>query len=573
MLPGTTKNLHAWCVRWSSFTCLAFALGCQNPSTDDGTSPFPAVMDPTAPTDSAPLGPSESGSTSAQPTSEQAPGTSSSAPEVTPGTVTPPTESGPGQHPVADPSDTTPTEIPVSPTAVPTASSAPSAEPTEPAATTPAIPDPSSPEPAQPPRTDPIVLDVDQVWSGHPVPFALVTHGDWQFVAYYAANQQMVVASRQLEEETWQTQMLPTSIGWDSHNYIAMATDSEGYVHVSGNMHNVPLIYFRTTQPLDVSSFERVPSMVGSNEQSCTYPEFFEGPSGNLVFAYRDGGSGNGDHIFNSYDVNTKQWKRLLDTPLTDGEGQRNAYPVGPIQGPQGYWHLVWVWRDTPDASTNHDISYTRTMDLVQWEQGNGSPQQLPIRIGTGDIVDPVPSGGGMINNNTKVGFDQDARPIVSYHKYDAGGNTQLYNARLENNQWVVHQTSNWDYRWDFGGNGTLVFEIELEGPQPQADGSLTQTYYHAQYGGWGAFRLDPVTLEAVEQIDPPLPYPSELDAVESNTAGMRARWVEDWSADESSGYRYLLRWESLDSNRDMPRDPVPPPTQLRLYGFPTETE
>ena len=29
-----------------------------------------------------------------------------------------------------------------------------------------------------------------------------------------------------------------------------------------------------------------------------------------------------------------------------------------------------------------------------------------------------------------------------------------------------------------------------------------------------------------------------------------------------------MLRWETLDSNRDMPRSPIPPPTRLRLYGF-----
>jgi hypothetical protein len=29
-----------------------------------------------------------------------------------------------------------------------------------------------------------------------------------------------------------------------------------------------------------------------------------------------------------------------------------------------------------------------------------------------------------------------------------------------------------------------------------------------------------------------------------------------------------MLRWETLDSNRDMPRSPILPPTRLRLYGF-----
>jgi hypothetical protein len=418
-------------------------------------------------------------------------------------------------------------------------------------------------------EVDPVAeeLVVADVFSGHPLAFALATFGDRQFVAYYDAEQRMTVASRELGQSDFDYQVLPSEVGWDSHNYVAMAVDELGHVHVSGNMHNVPLVYFRTTTPLDVSTLTRVPDMVGSNEASVTYPEFFRGPGDGLVFIYRDGGSGNGNHIFNGYDADTGAWSRLLDTPLTDGQGQRNAYPVGPIAGPDGAFHLVWVWRDSPDAATNHDLSYARSVDLVTWTSGDGSALDLPITLASSDVVDPVAVGQGLINNNTKVGFDADGRPAVVYHKYDASGATQLYNARLEDGAWVVHQTTDWDYRWEFGGTGTLVFEIEVEGIQSQPDGALTQRYYHAQYGGWGAFRLDPDTLARVEDIEPPLPYPRELDEPESETPGMVVRWQRDWSPD-AEDVQYLLRWETLPSNRDMPRNPVPPPTELRLYAF-----
>lgn len=423
------------------------------------------------------------------------------------------------------------------------------------------------------------MLDVAEVWSGHPVRFALVTSGTHQYAAYYAANQNLTVAARDLASETWEYKELPTRVGWDSHNHIAMALDEEGFLHISGNMHNVPLIYFRSTEPGDIDTLVQVTSMVGNNEQSVTYPEFFRSPTGSLAFAHRDGGSGNGNHVFNEYDAPMKRWTRLLDTPLTDGEGQRNAYPVGPVQGPDGYWHLVWVWRDTPDADTNHDLSYARTRDLVNWESGDtGLAVTLPMRLSTADVVDPITVASGLINNNTKVGFDAQQRPVVVYHKYDANGNTQLYNARVEDGNWVVHQTSAWDYRWDFGGEGTLVFEIEVEGVKVQPDGRLTQTFYHARYGGWGAFELDPDTLQAIRTIDPPLLYPKELDSAESIVEGMRVRWASDWTAAPNVGsaaspdaHTYLLRWETLDSNRDLPRSPVPPPTTLRLYGFPNQ--
>jgi hypothetical protein len=413
-------------------------------------------------------------------------------------------------------------------------------------------------------------LDIADVWSGHPVGFYLLTRQDRQFVAFYDSDRALTIGDRALGETTWKFARLPTAVEWDSHNDIVMAIDDDGFIHVAGNMHSSPLIYFRTSAALDIDTFQKLP-MVSMNETSCTYPQFFRSPSGQLVFMYRDGSSGNGNHIFNAYDTSNKTWSRLLGSALTDGEGQRNAYPVGPIQGPDGLFHLVWVWRDTPDATTNHDLSYARTTNLLNWQKAGGQALTLPMQLSTAEIVDPVPSGGGMINNNTKVGFDAEMRPIVAYHKFDQDGNTQLYNARFENGAWVVHQTSSWDYRWDFGGGGTLVFEIEVQPVEVQSNGTLTQNYYHSQYGGLGAFRLNPTSLVAEATIPQPVPYPSDLAEVESPTPMMEVRWRKDAGIGPDAETAYMLRWETLPSNRDMPRSPIPPPTKLRLYGFRVE--
>lgn len=417
---------------------------------------------------------------------------------------------------------------------------------------------------------EPEELTIADVWSGHPVKFALLTREDRQFAAFYDEDRALTVAARTLGSSEWQLVTLPSSVGWDSHNDIVMAVDDDGFLHLSGNMHSSPLVYFRTTSPLDIETFEQR-SMVGMNEDRCTYPQFFRSPAGELIYMYRDGESGNGNHVFNAYSTQSKSWRRLLGTSLTDGQGQRNAYPVGPIQGPDGLFHLVWVWRETADASTNHDLSYARTGDLVNWEAASGDDVNLPISLASSDVVDPVPVNGGMINNNTKVGFDAQERPIVAYHKFDQAGNTQLYNARFENGAWVPHVTSDWDYRWDFGGGGTLVFEIEVEPVVLQQDGTLTQNFYHARYGGLGAFRLNPDTLAAEETIPQPVPYPAELAEVESPTPEMQVRWQKDAGRSPDPTIVYLLRWETLPSNRDMPRPTIPPPTPLRLYGFRVE--
>jgi hypothetical protein len=148
-------------------------------------------------------------------------------------------------------------------------------------------------------------------------------------------------------------------------------------------MHACPLIYFRATTPNDVESLEQVKSMVGDYENRCTYPSFMRDKNERLIFTYRDGSSGNGNQIWNVYDESTQTWSRLLEKPLFDGQGAMNAYFVGPTLGADGYFHVCWVWRDTPDAATNHDLSYARSPDLIHWEKSTGEPYELPITIET----------------------------------------------------------------------------------------------------------------------------------------------------------------------------------------------
>ena len=109
----------------------------------------------------------------------------------------------------------------------------------------------------------------------------------------------------------------------------------------------------------------------------------------------------------------------------------------------------------------------------------------------------------------------------------------------------------------------------EVEPVTVDAAGNLTQRWYHAQYGGWNAFALDPTTLAATAMLGRSLPYPVSLETVESTTAGMHVRWADDSGAGPDPAILYMLRWETLDSNRDMARPaPYPAPTHLRLYGF-----
>ncbi|MCX5771973.1 MAG: BNR repeat-containing protein, partial [Candidatus Hydrogenedentes bacterium] len=277
------------------------------------------------------------------------------------------------------------------------------------------------------------VLDVALAWSGHSVGYCLLTKNERQYVAYYDHERRMTVAMRDLNSSEWVFKCLPERVNWDSHHYITMCLDQEGHLHVSGNMHGDPLVYYRTEKPYDIKTLRREESMVGENEKKCTYPQFLVDAEGELLFLYRGGKSGDGVQLVNRYDVKTKSWSRLLSTPLFDGFGKVSCYPEGPVQGPDGYFHLVWVWRATGACETNHLLCYARSKDMVHWETATGEPISLPMSPDSkATIIDPVPIEGGMINESTVIGFDKRGRTILSYHKFDANGNTQVYNARFE---------------------------------------------------------------------------------------------------------------------------------------------
>lgn len=425
---------------------------------------------------------------------------------------------------------------------------------------------------AVPAMAQPAVLEeipVAPVWAGHPVGFCLLTDAPRQYVAFYDADRWMTVGVRSLDTPEWTFARLPERVGWDSHNSITMVLDDAGHLHLCGNMHVDPLVYYRTTVPGDITTFQRIHRMVGPQEDRCTYPQFLRGADNELVFTYRDGKSGSGNQIYNAYDVKTEKWRRLLDTPLTDGEGKANAYFQGPVKGPDGLFHLCWVWRNHPGCESNHDLSYARSRDLVHWEDGKGNPLPLPIKLADCDIVDPVPPKGGMINGNHKIGFDSQKRPVIAYHKFDADGNTQLFNARLEDGAWVLHQTSDWDYRWWFEGGGSMIFEIKVGAVKPAGPGKLAQTWEHVKYGTGGWF-LDEATLRPVGDFERARPYPQELAAVRTDHPDMQVNWCAE-SGTGVPGGRYALRWETMTSHRDRPREAYPAPGMLMLYRFGAE--
>lgn len=416
-------------------------------------------------------------------------------------------------------------------------------------------------------------LEVGRIFAGTSLAATVLTHGEHQYVVHYNADQQMTIAHRTLDSRQWAKRELPLNANWNNHRGITLAVDSEGLLHLSGNMHANPLVYWRSTEPHAIDTLEEINRMVGEKEGRVTYGRFRETPHGELTYWYRYGGSGNGQRLVNVWDPQEQSWSRLLAEPLFDGLGEVNVYPSGPHRGPEGGFHYAFMWRVTPDAVTNHHISYVWSKDLKNWKTVGGKIVDLPITRATrGVVVDPVPPGEGLINMGYGVGFDAENRPVIHYHNYDDNGNSQIYNARWEGNGWKIYQTSDWEWRWEFGGWGAIPSKVRAGAVQPTEDGYLSQPYSNERYGS-GVWKLDPDTLQPVGELPPrghqlpaDLQYP-QSDFTHEDGSAMQVRWASDLGESDEPGVRYYVRWETLPVNRDRPRrGKIPEPSTLMLY-------
>lgn len=437
------------------------------------------------------------------------------------------------------------------------------------------------------------IMKIDSVWAGHPVGFSLYSHDESQYIAYYNSNRNMVVGQRKLTDKNFVLHKMPaptraldqkgkskrfsvTEVGWDSHNSITMAVDKEGFIHLSGNMHVDSLTYFRSELSGDISTLMRHFPLVGSNELRSTYPKFMLSKEQELIFHYRDGSSGNGNEIYNIYDTQKKKWSRMLDVPLTDGQGLMNAYQSQPEVRADGWYHVYWVWRDTPDCSTNHDLSYMKSPDLKNWYDAFDQPIVLPATLDKKSlIVAPVPPKGGIINLAAKLCLDKNNKPVFTYHKYDENGNIQLYIAKIEGDEWISKPITQWDYRWEFSGNGSINVELRINSFDRREDGRYEISYWHKKYGT-GTLLLDEAFAPIGKVLKTPKLFTNsrfkkQLE-IEGSFPGLVINSVPDIGEVKEKNIRYVLKWETLNNNRDKPRPkPWPSPSQLYLYKLKTK--
>ncbi len=297
-------------------------------------------------------------------------------------------------------------------------------------------------------------------WSGNSINTvifrnnALTSFDDYQFTAYYNQDGYMVLAKRMLDSDVWENHITKYKGNVkDAHNSISIVIDNQGFLHVSWDQHNTQLRYATSKEPMGLELTDEL-EMTGLQESKVTYPEFHNLPNGNLLFMYRSGESGRGNTILNEYNIETKKWQQI-QSDFISGENLRSAYWQTTIDT-KGNVHISWVWRETWDVASNHDLCYAISKDGgLTWEKSTGEKYQLPITHKNAEVIYHIPQHSNLINQTSMVVDSNNVPYVASYWSSEKGEAPQYKVVHKRDNKWQLIDTKFHNSTFSLSGGGT----------------------------------------------------------------------------------------------------------------------
>lgn len=211
-------------------------------------------------------------------------------------------------------------------------------------------------------------------------------------------------------DQDWVAAGMVTQSSLDLHDNTRMAIDDAGFIHVSGNMHGIPLNYWRSVYSMwdesqtwtkRVQTWHKWNVMTGTGEAQVTYPSWGNHPNGRLIFTHRDGSSGDGNQLIKRYDSATQVWQDVIcpglhangsswpsNTIVIDGKTDNFSPYLHRIDFDEsGDLHFGMTWRRTGNANTTVGFYHFKVQNVGDWgtnataTDSHGNLITLPVAV------------------------------------------------------------------------------------------------------------------------------------------------------------------------------------------------
>jgi hypothetical protein len=164
----------------------------------------------------------------------------------------------------------------------------------------------------------------------------------------------------------------------------------------------------------------------------------------------------------------------------------------------RGTLHLAWVWRESPDVATNHDICYARSADEGRtWSGSDGTRFAVPITARTAEYAVRIPQNSNLMNSPA-ITADEEGRPYVTtYWSASPGAPPRFHVVHREGAAWRIIEGPARSDVFTLSGGGTKAPPISRAVVLVEPDGRASRIHLiYRDSGPAGGGRVTAATLE-----------------------------------------------------------------------------
>ncbi len=311
---------------------------------------------------------------------------------------------------------------------------------------------------------------------------AITTYNGYQYITFWNRAKKVCLSRKKLPDGKWETIALegytsPYDLSDNHYNISFGICKSNGTIHIAFDHHNDPFHYRYSTVDLtndpdnanwSSASFSDTQDYLVSGQAmtetnfagAVTYPRFITKPNGDMLSECRTGWSGDGNSHLWEYIGSTGTWTYIGEYLHGRADGMPTGYVdnCGYINGlhytPGGTrLHVSLVWRDSPDANTNHDICYAysdddgrtwyNTAGTLIGTTGSSDVSQLLNLYSEGFQILSVAQNRGLINQEGQTVDSNGKIHILQSYLKDGVTQSDWYNRRVNAYMRHIYQDDN----------------------------------------------------------------------------------------------------------------------------------